>query len=258
VTRWWSGAVAPIVGLVVFFGCWELLVDAFDVKAFVIQRPSRIVRTIIDEGPLFRRNAWVTGREALLGFTIALVVAVVVATPMALSRFFERAVQPVAVLIQVTPIIAYAPAIVIWARPGMRSILVIIVLVCIVPFLFNAVTGLRSVDPATLELLQSVDATRREIFMRLRLRNALPYLFSAARIAVGLALIGAVLGEWFALVDLRRGGLGALIRSASNQNNAPELWGAVFVLAFMGGLAVWALTVLERIVLHWHHAHVKP
>jgi NitT/TauT family transport system permease protein len=252
-----SGALAPVVGLIAFFGAWELLIDAFDVQAFVIQRPSRIVRTIVDDWPLFRRNAWVTGREALLGFALALLAALVLATPMALSRFAERAVQPVAVLIQVTPIIAYAPAIVIWTRPGLPSILVITVLVCVIPFLFNAVTGLRAIDPATLELLQSVDATRREIFWRLRLRNALPYLFSAARIAVGLALIGSVLGEWFALVDIRRGGLGALIKSASNQNNARELWGAVFVLAFMGGMAVWLLTVVERFVLHWHHAQAQ-
>lgn len=246
------GVVAPIVGLVVFFGLWELLVWAFDVKAFVLQRPSQIVRTILDNKSLYRGNAWVTGREAFLGFVLALLAAVVIGTPMALSRFVERAVQPVAVLIQVTPIIAYAPAVVIWRGAGLRSILVITVLVCIVPFLFNAVTGLRSVDPATLELLESVDASRTEIFWRLRMRNALPYLFSAARIAVGLALIGAVLGEWFALVDIRHGGLGALIKSDSNQNNAPELWGAVFVLAFMGGFGVWLLTVLERVLLHWH------
>ena len=96
--------------------------------------------------------------------------------------------QPVAVLIQVTPIIAYAPAFVIWLGPGLKPILAITTLVCFVPFLFNAVTGLRSVDPATHELLRSVDANGREIFWRLRLPHALPYLFAAARIAVGLAL----------------------------------------------------------------------
>ena len=106
--------------------------------------------------------------------------------------------MPLAVLIQVTPIIAYAPAIVVWLGFGLKPILVITSLVCFVPFLVNSVAGLRSVDPNLLELARSVDARKRVVFWRLRLPSALPFLFSAARIAVGLALIGAVLGEFFA------------------------------------------------------------
>jgi NitT/TauT family transport system permease protein len=244
---------APVVGLVAFFGLWELLVRAFRVQAFVLQKPSTILSNLNGARSLYWHNALVTGREALLGFGCGLVLALVLATPMALSRFVEHAVQPVAVLIQVTPIIAYAPAVVIWQHGSTaRSVLVLTTLVSFVPFLFSAVTGLRSVDPATLELLRSVDASGREIYVRLRLPNALPYLFAAGRIAVGLSLIGAVLGEWFGLADNRHGGLGALIKSASNQNNAPELWAATLALSILGGLAVFALTALERTRLRWH------
>jgi NitT/TauT family transport system permease protein len=172
---------------------------------------------------------------------------------MTYSRTLERAVQPVAVLVQVTPIIAYAPAFVIWLGAGLKPIIAITALVCFVPFLFNAVAGLRSIDPATHELLRSVNASGREIFWRLRLPHALPYLFAAARIAVGLALIGAVLGEWFALVDV---GLGVAIRKALNFNDVDQLWGSILVLGFMGGAVLLVLSLLERVALHWHPSQV--
>jgi NitT/TauT family transport system permease protein len=245
--------VAPIVGLAAFFGLWELIIVVFDVPAFELPPPSRVFEAIADDPGFYLRNAWVTGREAALGFGLALFLALVAGTVMTYSRFLERAVQPVAVLVQVTPIIAYAPAFVIWLGAGIKPIIAITTLVCFVPFLFNAVAGLRSVDPATLEVLRSVDASVREIFLRLRLPHALPYLFAAARIAVGLALIGAVLGEWFALVDE---GLGVAIRKALNFNDVDQLWASILVLGFLGGAVLLLLTLVERVALHWHPSQV--
>jgi NitT/TauT family transport system permease protein len=245
--------VAPVVGLVAFFGVWQLLVTVFDVPAFELPAPSRILEGIAADPSFYLHNAWVTGQEAFLGFALALLLALVAGTAMTYSRFLERAVYPVAVLIQVTPIIAYAPAFVIWLGAGLKPILAITTLVCFVPFLFNAVAGLRSVDPATHELLRSVDANGREIFWRLRLPHALPYLFAAGRIAVGLALIGAVLGEWFALVDE---GLGVAIRKALNFNDVEQLWGSILTLGFLGGVALIVLGLVERVALHWHPSQV--
>jgi NitT/TauT family transport system permease protein len=170
---------------------------------------------------------------------------------MAHSPFIERASLPLAVLIQVTPIIAYAPAIVIWFGFGLKSILVITSLVCFVPFLVNSVAGLRSVDPNLLELARSVDARRRVIFWRLRVPSSLPFLFSAARIAVGLALIGAVLGEFFAGSTE---GLGYAIKTAQARpiQLIDQLWGSIFVLGLMGGVATLLIGAIERVVLHWH------
>ena len=168
---------------------------------------------------------------------------------MAHSRFIERAVTPLAVLIQVTPIIAYAPAVVIWLGFGLKPILVITSLVCFVPFLINGVTGLRSVDSNLLELARSVDASRREVFWKLRFPSALPHLFSAARIAVGLALIGAVLGEFFAGVQ---SGLGYSIKFAQSRFLTMQLWGSVYVLALIGSIGILLINGLERLTLHWH------
>jgi len=242
--------VAAIIGVGLFLGLWELAVWAFDIEPFKLPAPSDVLRNIAEDPGFYVRHGRTTVWEAFLGFMLALVVALAAATVMAHSRAVEQAVLPLAVLIQVTPIIAYAPAVVIWLGFGLKPIVFITSLVCLVPFLVNAVTGFRSIDPATYELMRSVDASRREIFFRLRVPHALPYLFSAARISVGLALIGAVLGEFFAGVT---GGLGYAIKVAQNRGDLLyQLWGSIFVLAAIGATATLLIGALERVVLRWH------
>jgi NitT/TauT family transport system permease protein len=239
----------PLVGVGGFLLLWQLLVTVLDIPQFELPAPSAILRHIASDPAFYITNARVTLWEAFLGFLLGLAGALAVATVMAHSRFIEQAVTPLAVLVQVTPLIAYAPALVIWLGFGLKPILVGTALVCFVPFLFNAVVGFRSIDPATHELLRSVDASRREVFLRLRVPHALPYLFSAARIAVGLALIGAVLTEFFAGVT---SGLGYAVKQAQAFNLALQLWGSIFVLAFMGATATILIGVLERVALRWH------
>ena len=241
---------APVIGLAGFLLVWQFGVVLFDIKKYVLPRPSEILSTINGDKAFYFRMARTTMWEAFAGFAVAFVLAMVVATLMAHSRFIERAVLPLAVLVQVTPIIAYTPAIVIWQGYGFRSILVVTALVCFVPFLINGVTGMRSVDPNLIELARSVNASKREVFLRLRLQSALPNLFSAARIAVGLALIGAVLGEFFAG---SLSGLGYIIKVDQNRLQLHlQMWGAIYVLAFIGAAATFLITVAERFALHWH------
>lgn len=244
-----KAVVPPVVGVAGFLLLWQLLVTVLDIPQFELPAPSDILRHLWSDPSFYIENARVTMWEALLGFGLGLAFALVIATVMAHSRFAEQAITPLAVLVQVTPLIAYAPALVIWLGFGLKPILVGTALVCFVPFLFNAVVGFRSIDPATHELLRSVDASRREVFFRLRVPHALPYLFSAARIAVGLALIGAVLTEFFAGVS---SGLGWAIKVAQSRNLTLQLWGSIFVLAFLGATATILIGVLERIVLRWH------
>lgn len=246
-------AIAALVGIGVFLGLWELAVWAFAIEQFKLPAPSDILGELAGDPGFYVRNARTTIWEAFLGFALALAVALVAATVMAHSRLVEQAVLPLAVLIQVTPIIAYAPAAVIWLGAGLKPIVLITSLVCVVPFLVNAVTGFRSIDPASYELLRSVDASRREIFFRLRVPHALPYLFSAARISVGLALIGAVLGEFFALTQ---GGLGWSIKIAQARNLVLQLWGSIYALALVGALATLLIGAIERISLRWHSSQL--
>ncbi|HEX9258748.1 MAG TPA: ABC transporter permease [Acidimicrobiales bacterium] len=242
-------ALAPVAGVLTFLGLWQVLVMAFDVPRYQLVAPWHVVQHLADDPTFYLEATWVTAREAILGFAIAALAAVALASVAALLPFFERAANPVVVLLQVTPVIAYTPAVVIWLGGGLKPILVVTALVCFVPFYFNGVIGLRSVDPASLELLHSVDARRREIYWRLRLPHALPYLLSAARIAVGLALVGAVLGEYFALVSE---GLGVALKKAQAQSDYDQLWGAIFSLALLGSVMTLLLGLLERRLLRWH------
>ncbi len=242
-------AFAPLIGVVGFLAIWQAFVTVFDVKRFVLPGPWSIVKHMADDPGFYLRNARATLWEAFLGFTLAFVVAMILAAVMARSRFIERAGLPISVLIQVTPIIAYAPAIVIWLGPGLRSILTITALVCFVPFLVNGIAGLRSVDPLLIELARSVDTSELEVLRRLRIPSSFPYLLSAAKINVGLALIGAVLGEFFALTA---NGLGYAVKVAQSRNLVDQLWGSIFTLAILGSAATLLISALERYALRGH------
>ena len=221
-----------------------------DIPQFELPAPSAILRHLASDPSFYITNARVTLWEAFLGFWLGLIGALVVATVMAHSRFVEQAVTPLAVLVQVTPLIAYAPALVIWLGFGLKPILVGTALVCFVPFLFNAVVGFRSIDPATHELLRSVDASKWEVFVRLRVPHALPYLFSAARIAVG---PGADRRRPHRVLRRRdAAGSGYAVKKAQSFNLTLQLWGSIFVLAFLGAAATVLIGVLERVVLRWH------
>jgi NitT/TauT family transport system permease protein len=235
----------PVLGLAAFFALWELLVAVLDVEAFVLPPPSRILSTILEAPRFFAEQAWVTGREALMAMGLALAVAILVAVPMAKWHRVERGVQPVATMVQVIPLVAYAPAFVIWLGPGTRPIVAVAALIAVVPLIFNLVAGLHSADPDAREVLLSAGASSWELFRYLDLPSALPALFAGLRIAVGLTLIGAVLGEWFALVSE---GLGVQIRRGQAQSQADLVWASAFVLGAVGGIGLLAVNGLERLL----------
>jgi NitT/TauT family transport system permease protein len=240
---------APVVGIVVFLGLWELLVRANHVRPFILRPPSQIVRYLGDQSGDYAAAAWITAYHALGGLLIALFVALVVGSLMAASSFFEHATQPVLILLQVTPFVAYIGSVVLWLGAGTPPVLFITALVCMPAFAFATVDGMRSADPASRELLASVDATRVEVLWRLRLPSAMPSLFTAARYNVGLALIAAYLVEGG---NFANEGLGAIGRRAAALNEGDALWAAVFAMALLGTLFLVAISVLQRIVLKWH------
>lgn len=242
-------AIAPIVGVLVPLALWQLYVKVADVKQQLLPAPWDVIDHIWSDPGFYFDHARPTLWEALVGFLIGFVVALLWAIVLSQSRFLERASMPWVVVLQVTPLIAYAPAIVVWRGFGFGSIVVITAICCFVPFLVNGVAGLRSVDPNLLELARSVDAGRVEVLLHLRLPSALPHLFAGARIAIGMALMGAVLGEFFGGA---KSGLGVAIKRAQSLALSLQLWGSVFVLALLGSLAISLLTLVERFALHWH------
>lgn len=247
--------LAPLIGIAVFLGVWELVVRVNDVRPFVLRAPSRIVSYLWQHPGDYAAAAWVTAQHAFWGTVIALGVALVIGSLMAASRFAEHATQPVLTLLQVTPFVAYIGSVVLWLGSGTRPAVFIVALVCMPAFAFATVDGMRGADPASRELLASVDASRWEVLWRLRLPSAMPSLFTAARYNVGLALIAAYLVEGG---NFANEGLGAIGKRAAALNEGDALWAAVFAMALLGTLGLILLSLLQRVVMRWHVSQRAP
>ncbi len=244
--RGFAGMLAPVVGTVVLFGLWEALVRVFDVPAYQLIRPTAAAATVWRNPGYFWEQSIPTITEALIGLLLAILISLVVGALAAESPFLERALAPLITLLQVTPIVAYAPTLVILVGFGLRTIVIVVVIVCLAPLLGATVTGLRQVDPGALDVLHSVRATRAQILWRLRLPGALPQILSAVRVAVGLSLIGAVLGEWSAVVS---DGLGVRLRVVGDLTFRDRFWGIVFVLVLIGLVGVALVRAVEWLLL---------
>lgn len=247
-------ALATVVGTVVFGAIWELTVRLFDIDEFVLLPPSKIVTELRARPRFYFDAALVTGRHALIGLGLALGVALVLGAILAASRFLEQAAQPMLILILVAPWIAYFLSLVAWLGGGEAPVLVLATLVSVPAFTFATVTGLRSADAATLDLLASVDASRGEVLWRLRLPSALPHILSTSRYVVGLSLAAAYYGEGG---NLRTEGLGMIGRRAAANSQGRPLWASIFATALLGVVGLGTIAVVERVLLRWHVSQRK-
>ena len=164
----------------------------------------------------------------------------------------RRAIMPIAVVLNVTPLVGIAPALVVAFGFGPLPKLIITALICFFPILINTAVGLRSVPQQVMQVYKTMDASRLELLVHLRIPNALPYLFAALRIVFPLSIIGAVVAELSASGST--GGLGTMISVASSMNQLAVVYSAIFVLAVMGVLLLGLITLVERRVLHWHES----
>jgi NitT/TauT family transport system permease protein len=195
-------------------------------------------------------NALVTLGEAGAGLAMGFVAAFVLAVLTSELPLVRRAVMPIAVVLNVTPLVAIAPALVVAFGFGPLPKLIITGLICFFPILINTAAGLRSVPQQVLQVYRTMDAGRAELLWHVRIPNALPFLFAALRIVFPLSIIGAVVAEMSASGST--GGLGTAISVASSMNQLPIVYASIFVLAFLGVLLLLVVTLVERRALHWH------
>ncbi|WP_040493529.1 ABC transporter permease [Ilumatobacter nonamiensis] len=243
--------IAPVTGVIALLVVWEAAVRIFDIRRFVLLAPSAIVTELFDQPGAYWSNTLVTARHMLIGLTVSLMIALVVGSAMAASRFVEEAAQPVLVVILVTPWVAYMTSIVIWLDFGERPILFLVAFTTFPVFAFGVVGGMRSADPAARELLASVDASRWEVLWRLRLPSALPALFTTGRFAIALALAAAYFAEGSALEPRGLGVIGR--RATTDQTGGAEvLWTTIFCTAALGIVGLAIVSIGERLLLRWH------
>jgi ABC-type nitrate/sulfonate/bicarbonate transport system permease component len=200
-----------------------------------------------EDRSLLADNAWVTLKEIVLGFACALAAGLAFAVVLHLSPTLRRAFYPLIVASQTVPIIVVAPILVVWFGYGIGPKLAIIALICFFPITVNALDGLRSVDPEAQKMMRSLDASRLATFRRLEAPTALPYVFSGAKIAVAVAVIGAVFGEWSGSSE----GLGYLMQFDNAHLETARMFASVAILsAFAIGLFA-LLAFAERRVVSW-------
>jgi ABC-type nitrate/sulfonate/bicarbonate transport system permease component len=243
----------PALVVVVLLGTWELaarwdlIANALHIEPFLVPAPTDVADSLWSDRSLLADNAWVTLGEVLAGFAIALVVGFALAIALHLSTTARRAVYPLLVASQTVPVIAIAPILVVWLGFGIGPKLAIIALVCFFPITVNTLDGLRSVDPELIKVMRTLDAGRWATLRRVEVPWALPYLFSGARIAAAVAVIGAVFGEWSGADS----GLGHLILISQGQVQTARVFAAVVVLSAFALLLFGALALLERRVAWW-------
>jgi putative hydroxymethylpyrimidine transport system permease protein len=247
--RW----LLPTLLLAGLIGAWQIaaetgaIADALHLEPVLVPSPSEIAESLWESRSLLAENAWVTLREVLIGFGGALVVGVGFAVAMHLSETLRLAFHPLVVASQTIPIIVIAPILVVWFGFGIGPTLAIIGLICFFPITVNTLDGLRSVDPEATKMMRTLDASRGQILRRVEAPSALPYFFSGAKIAVAVAVIGAVFGE-LAAPDA---GLGAMIFQDMNQFETARAFAAVGLLSAIA-IALFAILVLaERRVVTW-------
>ncbi|HEX6866787.1 MAG TPA: ABC transporter permease [Caulobacteraceae bacterium] len=244
--------IAPLALVAVLLEGWELACRAFAIPAYLLPAPSRIGASLAADWPLLLASAGNTLAMALAALLVASLIACSLALIVATSRTLERAVQPLAVVLQVTPVVAIAPLVVIWAglaHPE-RAIVALAAVVAFFPIFSGALTGLRSADPDLERLFDLYGASRLQKLWRLRLPSAVPYLLEGHKVAAGLAVIGAVVAEFVAGSGGAQG-LAWRILEAGNRLQTAKMFAALAVLGLMGAALHGLLSLIERRALVW-------
>jgi putative hydroxymethylpyrimidine transport system permease protein len=237
----------PFALLALGVGAWEATARLGGIENYLLPAPTEVVDALIDDRSLLLSDSWVTGREVILGFALALALGLALAVLLHISPLLRRAVYPLVIASQAVPVIVIAPILVIWFGFGIAPKLIVIALICFFPVVVNTFDGLQSVDRAQVKMLRTLNASRLDIFRHLELPSSLPYLFSGAKIAAAVAVIGAVFGE---LVG-SDAGLGHAIQIGTAQLLTARVFAAVLLLSLMAIGLFAVVSALERWAVPW-------
>lgn len=239
--------------LVVLVVLWEIACRVFEVPSYLVPAPSAIASRLYEKRGLYLSHTWVTLYETLAGFALAVVIGVVAAALIVVIPAVRDVVMPLLLIAQLVPKVAIAPILLIWFGYGLLPKVLIAFLVAFFPIVVNVASGLAAVERELLDLGRSLEATRWQIFWKFRMPTALPELFSGMKIAITLAVIGAVIGE-FVGGNL---GLGYLILVANQDLDTPLAFAALLVLSVAGIVLYVLVELAERLLIPWsasvHH-----
>ena len=240
--------LVPVLSLLAGFLLWEAAVRLADLPSYLLPAPSEVVVVMAAKWRILLDQARYTALAAAAGFVIALALALALGALIAVSDAVERVIYIWLVLFHAVPKVVVAPLLLVWIGFGVKSSIIFVVVFTFFPMLVNTITGLRSADPDLVLLTRSMGASRWQVLRRVRLPSALPSIIAGVKIAITLAPVGAVVGEFVA----SNNGLGHMLIQSVGNLEVPTAFGAVVVVSALG-LFVWYLAEwIERACIPWH------
>jgi NitT/TauT family transport system permease protein len=247
--RW----LAPVLAVAAFVLAWEGAVRAYEIPPYLLPAPTLVAQTLVEHFGSLMQSWWVTVKITFTALALAVAGGVLLAALFALSRWVEWSLTPFAVVLQVTPIIAIAPLIMILTDSATATVLICAFIVAFFPILANTVTGLRSADANLRDLFRLYRASRWQTLRHLLVPSALPYFLTGLKIAGGLALIGAVVAEFTAGAAGRNTGLASRILEAAFRTEIPKMFAALVLVSATGVMMYLLFAGVARLVLRrWH------
>jgi NitT/TauT family transport system permease protein len=239
--------VATLLIYLFLLAAWELLANTLEVPTWILPAPSTIFAAAIKWAPELAHNSWVTLRETVVGFLLAIVLSLPLAILIGLNPLARKLLYPMLLGLQSVPKVAVAPLVILWFGLSEWPKIIVVVLVCFFPILINMVAGLEAVPKTMLDLMRSLGASPHMVFRRLRVPVALPHFFTGCKVAVTFAVIGAVISEFVAAQD----GLGYLILISTAQSQTSLAFAAIALLTILSIALFHGVEFIERRVVDW-------
>jgi NitT/TauT family transport system permease protein len=245
-----AALVYPGLAVLAALGAWYGAIVLLAIPPYVLPLPQDVLGELVAAPGLFARHAGITLYAAVGGFVLSVVVGVPIAIAIVWSEPFGKAIMPILIFSQTMPKVAIAPLFILWFGFGLLPKIVIAFLISFFPVVISMATGLLAVETEMLELIRSMAASKRQVFVKARIPTALPFLFSGLKVSITLCVIGAIVGEFVGANQ----GLGYLVLWANGQTQTALLFAVLIVLAVMGYVLYSVVLYLERLAIPWHTA----
>ena len=254
----WPKILAPLAIGLVFLAAWEALVRINGVPSYILPGPLLIVQTLIKDWHTLSVSLWVTLEITAMALSVAVGLGVSIAVLFTQSKWIELSFFPYAVILQVTPVVAIAPLIIIYVDDIRIALLICAWIVAFFPILSNTTLGLNSADHNLLNLFQLYGASRGQVLRHLRLPAAMPYFLGGLRISGGLSLIGAIVAEFVAGTGGRASGLAYRILESGYQLQIPRMFAALLLISITGIVIFLVLSLISHLCLRkWHESAIR-
>ncbi|MFI5707937.1 ABC transporter permease [Kribbella sp. NPDC051620] len=242
-----AAVLLPVVGLILALALWWVATIVFSIDSYLLPNPGEVVSAFLDQPGYLLGHTWTSLVETVEGFVLSIVVGVPVALLIVRSVVVERLLYPLLLALNAIPKIAIAPLLVVWFGFGQWPKVLLVLLVCFFPIVISTATGMKSTPADLVELLKSLNASKTQEFFKLRLRYALPQIFTGLKVAISLAVIGSVIAEFVGATS----GLGYVITSSGASADTALAFAAMTLLSILAIILFYGLVLLEHLLLPW-------